>query len=127
MFPRFTQCFERKSRTPWNFSFYLAPLYYVGLLIRYGFVAACSRRVRVVATGTGCVPVCLGSSCVSQCNPACVHRILLPVRIAIVVLGLLLFAIIFALSLCAGPERRLVSPLPVALGIHACAQLGILS
>lgn len=34
----FTQCFESKHRTHWNTSFYLIPLYYFGVGLRYLYV-----------------------------------------------------------------------------------------
>eukprot|EP00054_Salpingoeca_dolichothecata_P010707 m.59615 g.59615 ORF g.59615 m.59615 type:complete len:430 (+) comp19116_c0_seq1:70-1359(+) len=45
----FTQCFESRERDRWNFNFYLFPLYYIGVIIRYCILLPC--RLLIVAIG----------------------------------------------------------------------------
>ena len=75
---------QSKRRIKWNNTFYLLPLYYTGVLIRYWLVFCCI------------VMYCLIIS----------YSVLFPIRLLIVILGLLLCLTCFAVSVLFNKSTR---------------------
>jgi len=57
----FTQCFESKVRERWDNTFYLFPVYWIGLVLRYFVLFPCRLVILLIGMSVGVAMVCLSA------------------------------------------------------------------
>ena len=72
----FNRCFQESNEAPWNFNFYLAPLWWCGLVIRYGVLFPLRLAFLLTASAAFAVSFAFSHYCLPKkwgCERKCVE------------------------------------------------------